>query len=143
MKSRFKFIILILTALVFCFFLVLFFISSYHYIFVMNKSKNTVYYSFRVSPDKDKYTEYKDVELKPNETILLERFGFYGFNKFKLDIGTNTFFLSEEEKKYYIYKNIEFELMPNDGFDYQHQIIIEDSLNYKLGYFRLEYNERK
>ncbi len=109
----------------------------------MNKSKNTVYYFFHISSDKDRYAEYNDLELKPKETILLERFGFYSFNKFKLDIGTKTLFLTKEEKKNYIYKTIEFKLIPNDRFDYQHQIIIEDSLNYKLGNFGLEYNKRK
>lgn len=142
MKSKLKILILLFSIFVFCFCLALFFIKSNHNIFVMNKSKNTVYYSFRIPSDKDKYSEYKDLELKPDETILLKRFGFFGYNKFKLDMGTHTLFIAEEEKKKYIYKTIEFKLMPNHRFDYQHQIIIEDSLNYKIGNFGLEYNQR-
>ena len=48
-----------------------------------------------------------------------------------------------QDKKIGMYKTIEFELIPNDGFDYQHQIIIEDSLKYKFGNFGLEYIKRK
>jgi hypothetical protein len=109
----------------------------------MNQSKNTVYYFFHLPSDKDKYVEYTDLELKPNETIVLKRFGFYEYNKFVLNIGTQSLFITNDEKKHYIYKTIAFELMPNDRFDYQHQIIIEDSLNYKLGNFGLEYNQRQ
>ena len=99
----------------------------------MNKSKNSIFYDFNI-PQKDVCVDYAFKELKPNETILLKRFGLYGYNKFSLGI---------QDKKIGMYKTIEFELIPNDGFDYQHQIIIEDSLKYKFGNFGLEYNKRK
>ena len=99
----------------------------------MNKSKSIIFFDFHIPSEKDKYAEYKYLELKPNETILLKRFGFYGYNKFNLYI---------EDPKSNMNKTIEFELIPNDKFDYQHQIIIEDSFIYKLGNFGLEYNLR-
>lgn len=131
MKNKIKSILLIFIGLVIGFFAILFFRNCNHNIFVMNKSKNSIYYDFRLPSEKDKYSEYGYLELKPNETIVLERFGFYGYNKFSLYI---------KDPKTEKYKTIEFELKPNDRFDYQHQIIIEDSLKYKIGKFGLEYN---
>ena len=133
MRNILKPILLIIIIFIVGFFAILFFINSNHKIFVMNKSKNSIYYDFHFPSEKDECTKYKYLELKPNETIVLKRFGFYGYNNFSLYI---------EDPKISINKTIEFELIPNDKFDYQHQIIIEDSLNYKLGNFGLEYNLR-
>lgn len=133
MKNKLKPILLIIIIFIGGFFAILFYRNSNHEIFVMNKSKNSILYDFHIPSEKDKYTEYKYFELKPNETIVLKRFGLYSYNKFSLYI---------QDPKLSMNKAIEFELIPNDTFDYQYQIIIEDSLNYKLGNFGLEYNQR-
>ncbi len=131
MKNKLKPILLIIIIFIVGFFAILFFINSNHNIFVINKSKNSIYYDFHLPSEKDKNIECKYLELKPNETIVLKRFGFYGYNKFSLYI---------EDSKISMNKTIAFEFIPNDKFDYQHQIIIEDSLKYKFGNFGLEYN---
>ena len=110
------------------------FLNCNHEILVLNRSKNSVLYDFQLASEKIRNAEYKYLELKPNETILLKRFGFYSYNGFNLYI---------EDPKIGINKTIKFELIPNGSFDYQHQIIIEDSLIYKLGNFGLEYNKRQ